>query len=175
MRLEVHPRESGVGAAEEGVRSGFTGVGCGAVVEEEADGEVLGGGEAGGDVGGGEEFECHRGSVVNHASEVVADGGEVGEAEEGEESGVGAELDAEFLGAGRADDAVHVGEHFASELHAADGTHVVGGVVGKTPFVGVGKSAQLEEGVVGEDVGVGDGGVVDLGDVDDVVDCHKLA
>jgi hypothetical protein len=34
----------------------------------------------------------------------------------------------------------------------------------------VGEGAELKQGGVGEDVGVGDAGVVDFGDVDDVVD-----
>jgi hypothetical protein len=40
--------------------------------------------------------------------------------------------------------------------------------------VGVGESLELVEGGVGQDVGVGDAGVVDLGDVDGVVDWTSL-
>ena len=36
--------------------------------------------------------------------------------------------------------------------------------------MGVGESAELEEGVVVEEVGVGDGGVVDFGDIDKIED-----
>jgi hypothetical protein len=37
-------------------------------------------------------------------------------------------------------------------LHTSDGTHVVAGVVGQTPFVGVGKGLELVEGGVGQGI-----------------------
>jgi len=61
-------------------------------------------------------------------------------------------------------------EDFARELHTGHRAEIVGGVVGEAPFVGVGESAELEEGVVVEEVGVGDGGVVDFGDIDKIED-----
>lgn len=61
-------------------------------MEEEADGELVGGGEGVGS-GVGEELEGHAGGVVGDAVEIWVGGGEVGEAEEGLEAAVGAELD----------------------------------------------------------------------------------
>ena len=69
-------------------------------MEEEAHLEVCGGGERRWS-GVGEELEGHGAGVVWNAEEIVGaveggDGGQVGEAEEGLEAGVGAELDVEF-------------------------------------------------------------------------------
>ena len=93
---EPGPWEDGRGLAEE--RVGGEGV-CsgGAVGEEEADSDVVGGWVRGvGDGGVGDELEGHGGGVVDHAGEVLGDGRELGEAEEGEEGAVGAELDADL-------------------------------------------------------------------------------
>jgi hypothetical protein len=55
-------------------------------------------------------------------------------------------------------------------LHTSDGTDVVAGVVGKAPLVCVGKSAELAEGRVGENIRVGNARIVDLCNIDEVVD-----
>jgi len=168
--LESSPRDSVLASAEEREDSGFTGVARRAVVEKEADLQVISVGETRIDICVSEELEDHGAGVVDYAGEVVADLLQVGEAEEGHEGCVGAELDAELLGAGGADDVVHVFENFSGELHASNCAHVVADVVGETPLVGVGESAKFGEGGVGQGVGVGDAGVVDLGYVDGVVD-----
>jgi len=147
--LEGSPRHRVLAAAEEGEDGGFTGVASRAVVEQEADLQVISVGETRVNICVGEQLEDHRASVVDNASEVVADFLQVGETEEGHEGCVGAELDAELLGAGGADDVVHVFEDFSCELHTSDCAHVVAGVVGETPLVGVGESAELGEGGVG--------------------------
>jgi len=146
--LEGSPRDSVLATTEEREDSGFTGVASRAVVEQEADLQVVSVGETRVDVCVGEELEDHGAGVVDDAGEVVADLLQVGEAEEGHEGCVGAELDAELLGARGADDVVHVLEDFSGELHAGDCAHVVAGVVGETPLVGVGESAQLGKGGV---------------------------
>lgn len=83
----------------------------GAVVEEEADGDVFRGWEGGGgrDGGVGDELEGHGRGVVWDGGEIGAvgvgvgygrEGGEIGETEEGLEGAVGAELDVDFRGVG---------------------------------------------------------------------------
>lgn len=79
-------------------------------------------------------------------------------------------MDGEFLFALGGDGGVEELEDLGGEGFAGDGAHGVGGVVGEVPFVLVGAGAELEEGVVGEEVGGVDGGVVDVGDVDEVED-----
>jgi len=169
--LEGSPRNGVLASAEERKDGGFTGVASRAVVEQETDLEIISVGETRVDICVGEELEDHGASVVDHAGEVVADLLQVRETEEGHEGRIGAELDAELLGARGGDDVVHVLEDFSCELHTRDCAHVVAGVVGETPLVGVGESAELGEGGVGQGVGVGNAGVVDLGYVDGVVDC----
>jgi len=147
--LESSPRDSFLAAAEEREDSGFTGVASRAVVEQETDLEVISVGESRVNICVGEKLKGHGASVIDNAGEVVADFLQVRETEEGHEGRVGAELDAEFLGAGGADDVVHVFEDFSCELHAGDCAHVVAGVVGEAPLMGVGESAELGEGGVG--------------------------
>ena len=169
--LERGPRNSVLAAAEEREDRGFTGVASRAVVEQEADLQVASVGETRVNICVGEELKDHGASVVDYAGEVVADLLQIGETEEGHEGRVGAELDAELLGARGADDVVHVFKDFSRELHAGYCAHVVAGVVGEAPLVGVGESAELGERGVGQGIGVGNAGVVDLGYVDGVVDC----
>lgn len=143
-------------------------------MEQESYLQVVSAGESRVDVGVGEELKDHGARVVDDAGEVVRYLGQVCETEERHEGGVGAELDAEFLGARGADDVVHVRENLSGELHAGDCAHVVAGVVGKTPFVGVGEGGDLVEGGVGQGVVVGDGAVVDFSYVNGVVDCGYM-
>jgi hypothetical protein len=170
LGLEVRPAGRVAVAAKERVRDGCAVIRRRAIVEQEADLQIAVGGELRTSyIRSSEELDNHRASVVDDAGEVGAGLGQVHETEEGEEGGVGAELDAEFLGALAGDGRVQVRQDFAGKLHARDGTHVIRGVVGEAPFVGVGEGAELREGGVG---GWGRGaGVVDRGDVENVVDC----
>ena len=82
-------------------------------------------------------------------------------------------MDAEFVGAeagtARGDGAIQVLDGFTCELHSGDGTHGVGFVVCKTPFVGVSEGAGLEERSVRKNGGGGNGRVVYGSNVDEVV------
>lgn len=73
-------------------------------------------------------------------------------------------------GAVGGDGRVEGGDDLGGEGGAGDGADGVRGVVGEVELVGVGQGADLEEGVRGEEVGGGDGGVVDCGDVEVVED-----
>ena len=144
---------------------------------EEANLDVREGGQGRGRRGrhGGEELKGQGGGVVRDAGPVRAEGGEVGEAEEGLHLAVGAELDGEERGGRGAvgcDGCVEGGEDLGGEGGAGDGADGVRGVVGEVVFVVVGQGADLEEGVGGEEGGGGDGGVVDFGDVEVVKDCE---
>ena len=79
-------------------------------------------------------------------------------------------MNPEFLFPGAGDGSVEVVDDFGGELHSRHGADGVRGVVGEAEFVRVGEGAELEEGVVGEEVLGGDGGVVDFGYVDVVED-----
>ena len=86
-----------------------------------------------------EELERHRGSIIRDADPIRAQRGQVGEAEEGLELGVFAEL--EVYGGGCAigcDGRVEGGEDLGGEGGAGDGADGVGGVVGEVVFVVVG-------------------------------------
>ncbi len=118
-----------------------------------------------------EELERHRRRVVRDADPIRTEGREVGEAEEGLELAVGAELEVDGGGgAVGGDGGVEGGDDLGGEGGAGDGADGVAGVVGEVVFVGVGEGADLEESVRGEEGGGGDGGVVDGGDVEVVED-----
>ena len=118
-----------------------------------------------------EELKRHRGRVVRNADPVGAEGGEVGEAEEGLELGVGADLEGDGGGGPVGGDSrVKGGEDLGGEGGAGDGADGVRGVVGQVEFVVVGEGADLEEGFGGEAVGGGYCGVVDFGDVEVIED-----
>ncbi len=105
----------------------------------EAHFQVLGRGEGGrGYIR--EELERHAGCVVRDAGPGGAEGGQVGEAEEGLEGAVGAELEGEERGAGAVfrDGGVEGGEDLRGEGGAGDGADGGGGVVGEVELVGVG-------------------------------------
>jgi hypothetical protein len=173
LRLEVRPACRIARAAEERVRNRRARIRRRAVVKQEADLQITRTRERTScDVCGSKQLKHHRASVVDDAREVGVSLGQVCEAEEGEEGSVGAELDTEFLGAFAGYGRVHVRQDFAGKLHTGDGAQVVRGVVGEAPFVGIGEGAELREGGVG---GWGGGaGVVDRGDVEDVVDCGGM-
>ena len=137
---------------------------------EEPDLEIARGREGRGrDVG--EELERHGGRVVWDADPIGAQRCEIGEAEEGLELAVGAELEVDGGGgAVGGDGGVEGGEDLGGESGAGDGADGVGGVVGEVVFVGVGQGANLEEGFGSEEGGGGDGGVMDGGDVEIVED-----
>lgn len=113
-----------------------------------------------------EHLEGHGGGVVGHAVEIWGGELQVGQAEEGGEDAVGAELDAEGLAAGCGDGRVEELYDLARERHAGDGDDGVAGVVGEVPFVRISERAELEEDVGGNEVGGVDCCVVDFGDVD---------
>lgn len=79
-------------------------------------------------------------------------------------------MDIQGYGAVRHDGSVEGGDDLSGELHALHGAHVVGDVVRKAPFVGVGESPELEERVVVEESVVVDCCVVNFGDVDEIED-----
>ena len=93
---------------EQGERDRLASRRRGAVVEQEAHVQILGGGERcrGGCRVVGEEFKGHGRGIVGQAEEIEVDLCEVGEAEEGEEIVVGAELHLEFKLTGRVDGGV---------------------------------------------------------------------
>lgn len=136
-------------AAEERVDLGL-GLGAGgSVVEEEADADVVCRGERGrGDGGVCDELKGHGGRVVDDAVEGGVRGGEVGQAEEGEEGGVGAELDVHLALSGSGDCGVEALEDLGGEGHAGNGAQVVAAVVGQAKLVGVGEGAELEQSFV---------------------------
>lgn len=89
------PGEGGLLLTKQRVGLWLAGGGCGTVVEEKADVDVGGRGEwARGAVG--EEFKRHGGCVVGYTVKVCVGLRKLGEAEEGLETGVGAELDVYF-------------------------------------------------------------------------------
>lgn len=136
-------------------------LGGGSVGKEEADVDVVGGGVLVGLVG--DELKGHGRGVVADAVEVVADLVELGQAEEGHEGSVGAELDVELGGAlGVVDDVLESRDDLAGKNGAGDGADAVRGVVGKVPFVGGGERVEVGEGILGNNVGL----VVDAADVD---------
>ncbi len=105
----------------------------------EAHFQVLGCGEGGrGDVG--EELERHAGCVVGDAGPGGAESRQVGEAEEGLEGAVGAELEGQERGARAVlgDGGVKGGEDLRGEGGAGDGADGGRGVVGEVELVGVG-------------------------------------
>lgn len=125
--LEVVPGEGGLVLTEEGELLELM-LGGGSVGEEEADVDVVGGGVLVGLVG--DELKGHGGGVVADAVEVVADLVELGQAEEGHEGSVGAELDVELGGAlGVVDDVLESRDDLAGENGAGDGADAVRGVV----------------------------------------------
>lgn len=109
-------------------------------------------------------------SIPRHPLKIAAHFIQSREPKERQKGSVRAELDSKFIisgsRAGRFDGRVEVFEDFAGELHAADCADGVGGVVREAPFVSVGEGAGTGEGR-GREV---EGGVVDGGDVEDVVD-----
>ena len=109
-------------------------------MEEEAHVYLVGGGDRGGGGGGGvgRELEGHGRGVVWDAVEVGVGGGEVGEAEEGFEGGVGAELEGELGRARGVDGGVEGLEDLRGEGGAGDGADGGGLVEGEVVFVGVG-------------------------------------
>lgn len=96
------------------------------------------GGREGRGRGVGEELECHGGGVVGDAVEVGVGGCEVGEAEEGLEAAVGAELDVDGCFSGASYCCVEGLNNLSGNGCAGDGADAVGGVVGEVVFVGVG-------------------------------------
>jgi len=116
------------------------------------------------------KLECHTGRIIRDTVEIRVRLEKLREAEEGEEGGVGAELDVEFWGwRGLRDGGVEGLEDLAGKSGAGDGADGGGGVVGEVEFVVVGEGLELEEGFGGEDGGgVEVGGVVDGGDLEQV-------
>lgn len=116
-----------------------------------------------------EELKCHGRGVVGETEEVGARGGEVGQAEEGQERVVAACHEVELLLAGAGlDGRCHLGENAAGEGGAADRAQGLGGVVVHVELPLVGEEAGLVESG-GVDLG-GDTGVVDRGGVEEVED-----
>ena len=97
------------------------------------------------------------------------------EAEKGLEAAVGAELNIKLRFPPAGDGQVKGLQDLRGERGAGDGAHGVRGVVGEVELVRVGECAELKEGVVGEDVRRVDGGVVDCGDVDEVVNLIAIS
>lgn len=120
------------------------------------------------DGGVGDELEGHAGGVVDDAGEVLRDGVELGEAEEGQGRGVGAELDAEAGSRLVVERGVELLEDLRGQGGARDGADGLAGVEGEVVLVLVGEDAELVESFGGEDVGVLDGYIVDRGNVDQV-------
>lgn len=164
--LEVVPADGSILLAKQGV--GLEAVlGSSAVGPEEANGQIVLGGLGG---AGGDELEHHGGGVVADAVEVVGGSGQLGQAEEGHEGGVGAELDVE-LGDGLAvSDALESNHDLAGENGAGNGAGGIAAVIGEVPLVGRGVVIEVGERGFGEEVVRGDGGVVNCGDVDVVKD-----
>lgn len=150
--LEVVPGDGVRGATKQRVSDRLGGVGGGAVVEEEADREIVGGREARGDIGVGEELEYEGRCVIDDTGEVFACLGQVDQTEERQSGCVGAELDTKLICALGRDGAVHVREDFTGELHASNGTHVVRSIVCETVLVSVGQCKELVKGLVGENI-----------------------
>lgn len=166
--LEVVPGEGGLVLAKEWERGEGVG-GGGAVGEEEADADVLGGGLGLGGVG--DELKGHGGGVVDDAVKVLGGGGELGEAEEGHEGAVGAKLGVEArAGSGLVNDGLQRGEDLAGQDGAGNGADGRGLVVGQVPFQVRGEGEEAVVGGVVDDVGV----VVDFAYVDVVKDCETV-
>lgn len=166
---ERSPWELRLVLPENGVGLGGVAIGGSAVGEQEADKDLIlvRGGRGS---GLGEQLESHGAGVIDDGSEVLRHGGQLGEAEEGGESAVGAELDVELLRRGRGDGGLEGGDDVRGQDGAGDGADGRGGVVGEAELVDVGEVGEGLEGGRGEEVGGGDGGVVNGGDVDVVVD-----
>ena len=117
-----------------------------------------------------EQLERHRRRIVGDAVKIRVRLGQLGKAEEGLEAAVCAELDVQLGFALAGNGQIESLENLRCERGAGDGAHGIRGVVGEVKFVRVGEGAELEESVISEDVGGGDGGVMNGGDVDEVVD-----
>lgn len=170
---EIGPRQGGPRAAEQGELGGLAGVAGRAVVEVEADADLVGGGERGArDAGVGHELPHEAGRVVRHAEKVGVHGREVGEAKVRHHAAVRAELDVELVLALVGDGAVEGVDDLCGEDGGRDGADGLGFVVGQAELVLVGPRAQLEEGLGGKEVRIGEvfGRVVDAGDVEEVED-----
>ena len=89
----------------------------------------------------GEELKRHAGGIIRDTEKVRVLLRELGEAEEGEEAAVGAELDGEFWFGGGAfggDGSVEGLDDLRGDGGAGDGADGVGGVVGEGELVGIG-------------------------------------
>ena len=167
---EIGPWDDFLAAAEERVSNGFAVSTSSAIVEQEANRDIAGGREWR-SRGVGNKLKSHGRSVINHAEEVAVDTRQVGETEERREGCIGAELDVELALALSGNGGVEPFDNLGSEDFAGDGTHVVGRVVSEAPFVSVGQIEKLGKDIRSEDVRVIDGGIVDLGNMDQIVDC----
>lgn len=152
--------------SEKRIRHRFASVRGGVVVEKEAHADIFRRGKGFGGPAG-EEFKRHAGGIVGDPVEIRVGLREVGEAEEGEEGGIGAELEGEFGSGGGAlsgDGGVKGLDDLGGEGGASNGADGVGGVIGEVEFVSVGQGAGLgEEG--GREEGGWNAGVVDGGNV----------
>jgi len=105
------PWDDCVALAEKRVRYWLGEVACSVIVEQEADADIIRRRERGiRDRRIGDEFPSQRASVIRYAVEVWVDLRQVGEAEIGEHSGVGAELNIKLILAFAGDGAVESGE-----------------------------------------------------------------
>ena len=146
-------------------------------MEGEADGDVAGGWDRSRAADGrvGDELKGHGRGVVGHAVEVSVHGWQAGETEVGGKGCVVAELYSKLALSAAGDGGVQELGDLSREGHAGNGAGVVGCVESEVPLVLVGESAELEENVLGEEVGVCDGGIVDFGDVHEIPDCSKVS
>ena len=94
-----------------------------------------------------EKLEGHGAGVVGDTVEVDAgvagEGGQVGQAEEGLEIIVGAELDGEFRFTSGGDGGVEALDYLGCDGRTCDGSDRLARVVGETELVGVGEGPQL--------------------------------
>lgn len=174
---EVVKAHSRAGRVEEGVVHRLGDVTAGAIMEEETNHEI---GSRDGvlrrRVRVGINFPDETTGVVRDAVEVVGCAGRAGNVDQVSETeirlerGVGAELHAEFRLGGGGERCVEEVEDLRSELRAGRAANGIGAVPCEAQFVCVGEGAQLEERGRVEEVGGGNGGVVDFGDVDVVED-----
>ena len=170
-RHEIRPGKRHGRLPEKGIHHRFAGIGRRVVVKQEAHTDIPQGRKRVRGRGG-EELKRHAGGIVRDAVEVGILLWELGEAEEGKEAAVGAELDGEFWfgrGAFGGDGVVEGLDDLGGDGGAGDGADGVGGVVGKGEFVDVGKGPGLREGGVWEKGG-GNRGVVDGGNVEEIKD-----
>ena len=148
---EVIPLDLGTLGSEKRVSDRRRDVRRGSVVPQEADRDVVCAWDRGGrgNCGVGHELKGHGRGVVGYAVEHWVDVLQAGKTEEGGETAIGAELDAELALAGAGDGGVEELDDLGGEGHACYCACVIAAVVGEAPFMGVGESAELEKHIIG--------------------------